>query len=265
MEGLQDLLAVILLGHRYLGSLPPESPFLLPAFVDEVRPYIPDIEVDFVSVEDLLSQADALIATVAEEETDELADDAEALGIDPSHLLLRGTGLGVAVLDGNENADDLEGIAEDALLHEGLSRRNVSLIWAPRGLAPDAFLESLAAFRTVFPSHPDTSGTLKMQQAFLEATGQSHAYGDGLEFLLSRGEAEVQGAGHLRWVEYDDLREVATWLASYQDEIQVVVAREEAASALPQALPLERPGSAHRPALTTYPDGIDTVAFLESL
>jgi len=104
-----------------------------------------------------------------------------------------------------------------------------------------------------------------MQQAFLAAIDAPHAYGEGLEFLLSRGEADVQGPGHLRWVEYEDLDEVAAWLTRHRDELQLVVARPAVAECLPAALPVEPLGEAQRPPLDWRPDGVDTLAFLASL
>ena len=135
----------------------------------------------------------------------------------------------MAVVDGRETEEERDGLTEDALLHDGYGCRNVALIWAPKDLSPDAYLESMAAFRAVFPPHRDTPGALKMQQALLAALHLPHAYGEGLEFLLSNGEADVQGPGHLRWVAYEDLGEVAAWLARHTETIQLVVARSEVA------------------------------------
>jgi len=265
LDGLRDLLAVVLIGHQYLGSLSPESPYLLPAFVDEIKQHAPALPADFADFEEVLAEADALIATGDDEEMETLADEVEELGIDSSQVLLRGTGYAIAVLDGQENADEFEGIAEDTLLHEGRSRRSVALIWAPADLPPDGLLEGLAAFRSVFPPHPDTPGALKMQQAFLQATDQPHAYGEGLEFLLSKGEAVVQGAGHLRWVPYESLEDVSAWLQAYGDAVQFVVAREAVSTQWSPPIDMMRPGEAHRPPLTWDPDGIDTIAFLAGL
>src|SRR5690625_7069703 len=63
----------------------------------------------------------------------------------------------------------------------------------------------MAAFRGVFPAHEKTPGSLKMHQAMLAAVEHPHAYGEGLEFLVSKGPPEVQIPGHVRWSEYDDL------------------------------------------------------------
>jgi len=269
LVGLQDFLAVVLTGHRYVGAVSSKSPLLLPAFVAEVQQEASGLAASFVSVEDVFARAEALIATGTDETRAWAASACQRHGIPSQRCLLRGHRYAVAVVDGRETEEERDGLAEDALLHEGYGCRNVALIWAPKDLPPDAYLESMAAFRAVFPPHPDTPGALKMQQAFLAALDLPHAYGEALDFLLSKGEADVQGPGHLRWVAYEDLGEVAAWLARHTETIQLVVARSEVAERLAEYLaetvPTEPPGRAQRPALDWSPDTLDTVAFLCSL
>lgn len=262
---LQDFLAVALTGHRYRGTVSSRSPYLLPAFVDEVRARVPRLDATFLPADALFEAAEAVIATGSDETRQWAQEQCEAHGIPASRRLLRGHRYAVAVIDGRESEDELEELAEDTLLHEGRGCRNVALIWAPRGLSPDALLDAFAAFRGVFPAHAGTPGTLKMQQAFLEATGQPHAFGENLEFLLSRGEPEVQPPGHVRWVEYDDLADVDAWLTERAEELQLVVARPGLVDRLWADVSIVPPGQAQRPALDWCPDGVDTVAFLAGL
>lgn len=265
LVGLQDFLAVVLTGHQYLGAVSSKSPVLLPAFVAEVQQHTDALAASFASVEDIFAESEGLIATGTDETRAWAAKACQERGIPPERCLLRGHRYAVAVVDGQETEAERDGLAEDALLHEGYGCRNVALIWAPKELAPDAYLESMAAFRGIFPPHPDTPGVLKMQQAFLAALDAPHAYGDGLEFLLSKGEADLQGPGHLRWVEYDDFDDVNAWIDQHTEALQLVVARPQVAGRLTGAAPVESPGMAQRPALAWRPDGIDTVGFLYSL
>lgn len=265
LQGLQDLLAVVLTGHRYIGAVALASPLLLPAFADEVRRHAPELPVEFADADVLFGRAEALIATAIEEAREEIEARCEAHGILPVRRLLRGRRHAVAVIDGQESAEERERLAEDVLLHEGQSSRNVALIWAPQDLNPDPYLDAFAEFRGVFPAHPSTPGRLKMQQAFLEATGVPNAYGEGLEFLLSKGEPDVRSPGHVRWTEYGDLGEVQAWLEAHAAEIEFVAARPALIRHLPSSLPTEPLGEAHRPALGWHPDGRDTVAFLEEV
>lgn len=264
MVALQDFLAVLLAGHRYLGVLSSRCPFLLPAFVQEVRAVFPDLPARFGTLDDVWREAGALLATGSDETMAEIAAACDAHDLSPARRLLRGHRYGVAVLDGRETAQEREGLAEDVWLHEGYGCRNVALVWAPMGTAPDPYLAAFAAFRGVFPAHASTPGALRMQQAFLQALGQPHAWGEGLEFLVSRGEPQVQRPGHLRWVEYTDLAEVRVWLDAHRHAVQVVVARPAVAEHL-RPISVEPLGEAQRPPLDWQPDGIDTLGWLAQL
>ncbi len=265
LADLQDFLAVVLMGHRYYGVVSSKSPHLLRAFAEEVRRHVPALPASFGTVEQMFAEANAVIATGNDETRAWAEAESEAHGIPSERRLLRGHRYAAAILDGQETEDERENLAEDVLLHEGLGCRNVALIWAPRGLSPDPYFEALAHFRSVFPAHPETPGALKMQQAFLEAVDLPHAYGEGMEFLVSRGEPEAKGPGHIRWSEYDDMAVALAWLHAHRDELQLIAVRSALAERLPTDLPVEPLGFAQRPALAWRPDGRDTLAFLEGL
>jgi hypothetical protein len=265
MADLQDVLGVILTGHNLLFAPSGKSPFLTKAFLKEVAESHGDLGLEITSHQEILEHAEALIASGSDETIGEIKTAAEAAGIAGSRLLLRGNRYAVAVLDGLESADEREGLAEDTLLHEGLGCRNVALIWAPTGTAPDSYLESFAHFRSVFPAHPSTPGALRMQQAFLAAVGQPHAQDEDLSFLISKGEPEVQGPAHVRWSEYTDISEVSRWLDEHRNEIQLVVTAERNRKYLPGGFPYGQPGHAQRPPLDWRADGTDMMAFLRRL
>ncbi len=263
--GLQDLLAVLLCGHSYIGVLSRKSPFLLPAFVESIRDEGGMIEAEFTDRDTMWNEAEAVIATGSDAAIAQIRDQAAAGGIPPHWCLFRRNRYGVAVLDGKETEDDLENLALDVLLHEGMGCRNVALIFAPEGQEPDALLQHLAQMRGIFPAHPSTPGRLAMQRAYLEATSQPHAYGDGLEFLLSKGEAEPQIPGHVRWAEYKDFDEVDEIIRGLRSELQCIVAREAVCTMLPEGWNPQLPGTTQRPALDWRPDGTDTINFLCNL
>lgn len=262
--GMQDFLAVSLSGHRYIGSVSSRSPALLPSFVADVCSRTP-LDADFVETEVLFNRAQAVIATGSDETAAWVTTQCEKSGIPTSRRLIRGHRYSVAIIDGAETENELESLAEDALLHEGFGCRNVSLVWAPDGHSPDALLEAFARFRAVFPAHARTPGRLKMQQAFLEAIDAPHAHGEGLEFLMSKGDPDVQAPGHVRWTEYDSIDEVRQWLLQHRSEIQLVVARRALHTRLAPELPIGTLGEAQRPALNWCPDERDVMTFLVEL
>ena len=263
--GLQDWLAVVLTGHVALSVTSSKSPYLLPAFASDVEKHLGARVSEFVSYETFLSRSYAVIASGSDDTIAEVASDLEAHNISEERRLLRGHRFSIALIDGQETEDERMRLAEDVLLHEGLGCRNVVLIWAPEKVSPDAYLEAFAVFRSVFPAHPRTPGALKMKQAFLQATGISHAYADGLEFLVSKGEPEIQEPGHIRWAPYETLEEAIQWINTHSQSIQWFAAsnrmhRKVATDLAPQPF-----GQAQRPNLDWKPDSKDTITFLCSL
>lgn len=249
LDGLAEVLAAVLAGHRVVVLPAPPSPALLPAFLATVRD-MAESESDavrFVTSEPLFAEAEVLIANGSEDALRDVSMQADAAGIPATHRWLRSHGIAVAVIDGTEDAETRSGLAEDLLLHEGVSPRTPAILWAPVGLSPDQLLDTLAGFRELYPAHPDTDGSLRMPVAFLKAAKQPHATGPG--FLLSKGEPDPQGPGHVRWTEYSTLADVTAWLRAHRDEIAFVVATERVGAELESDLPVVPPGDAHRPPL----------------
>jgi hypothetical protein len=264
LAGLQDYLAVQVVGHAFVGTTSSRSPHLLPAFAAEV------VErggpaAEFVPRDALFARAEAIVASGSDQTREAVAALCDEAGIPTHRRLLRGMRFGVAVLDGRESEDDHLALAEDALLHEGQGCRNVAIVWAPEDLAPDDVLEAFAVFRGTFPVHPSTAGSLRMQQAFLKAVDAPHAHADGMAFLVSRGAPEAQPPGHVRWVPYADIGQVAVWIREEAARIQVVAARPEVLAGLPEPWAHCELGSAQRPPLDWRPDGVDTIGFLAGL
>lgn len=264
LAGLQDLVAVLGTGYRYVGRLSRRSSILEAAFLADLGEEHGGLPARLVEETDaLLAGADALVATGTDRTVARMREACEEHGISPERRLLRGHSYAVAVLDGGESEGEREGLAEDALLHEGAGCRNVALIFAPEGLDPDPYLESLGHFRGVFPPHERTEGALEVPRAMLEAVDAPRAWGPGL--LVSRGEPEAQGPAHIRWVPYEELGAVEGWIDDRTETVQLVVARPAVDDRLDLELPVVAPGEAQRPPLGWAPDGVDTARWLAAL
>ena len=85
----------------------------------------------------------------------------------------------------------------------------------------------LLFFRGVYPVHERTPGSLKMKKAFLAAQNVPHAYGEGLEFLVSKGDPNFMEPCHIRWAPYKSLEEVLQWVERKIEEIRFVVVRKK--------------------------------------
>ena len=262
LSGFRAAVAVWALGYPYVGSVPDASPSLLPAFARDLGEK-EGRSIEFAPVEEALTKADVVLAN-PRPEIESLPALCDRHGISDDRRLLRPKTFSVGVVDGHESEDEMERLAEDMLLYEGKGRRRLAVLWAPVEHAPDPYLEAMARFRGLFPAHDDTPGTLQMQQAFLEARDEPHAYADDLQFLVSRGDPAPQKAGHVRWTEYDGLDDVHRWWAAHRDEVYAVVARRHLHDRCPEAWPLRTPGGVHVPPLDD-PEGLRIVSFLEGL
>lgn len=262
--GFRDATAAWGLGFDYVGAVSEASPAILPAFADEVFAGEVRQRIDFAPKETVLETADAVITDADDDNVVSLRERCENHDIPPSRYLVRSPVYSVGMVDGHESEDEMERLAEDMLLYEGKGRRRLAVIWAPREHPPDAYLEAMARYRGLFPAHEDTPGTLQMQQAFLEARDEPHAYADGLEFLVSRGDPLPQRAGHIRWAEYDDKSDVREWLTDQGDDVYAVIARRDLHEQVPDAWTVRTPGGVHIPPLDDV-EGRKTVTFLMDL
>lgn len=248
---LQDLVAVLLAGHRYVGTVSSRSPALLPAFVSDLIDADERVDADLTDWKDALARADRVIASGSDETMDTIRNQVQEEEIDEARCWFRGHRYSVAILSGSESEQDLVDLAEDVLLHEGQGCRNVSIVFAPESMAIDPVLDAFAHFRGMFAAHDRTIGPLKMQQALLKAVDVPHAWAEGHEFLISRGDAEPQGPCHVRWVPYANRSEAESWIRTHLDEVQGVFTN--VAADLPKDW-MEPLGSAQRPALDWAPD-----------
>jgi hypothetical protein len=263
LAGFRQALATWALGHSYVGHLSDESPSLIPAFAEEVAEEGVPLQVQFGEEETVYEAADVLLAQ-PDDSVAAVRNACDEYDIPPERRLIRSPVYSVGVVDGHESEDEMGRLAEDMLLYEGMGRRRLAVLWAPRDHPPDKYLEAMARFRGLFPAHPDTPGTLQMQQAFLEARDESHAYADGLEFLMSRGEPAPQRPGHVRWAEYDYLEEVTTWMDKHEGDLYATIARPHLHDKLPDRYHLRSPGGVHVPPLDDE-EGRETISFLRGV
>ncbi len=263
LAGFAEALAVLLTGNAYIGIVPENSGYLLGGFLSDLMDVHPSLRAAAVAPGEIV-KLDALVSTESVGEGEAGSASAERGRVPEERCFIERCRFSIAVLDGEETEEDLEGLAEDALLYDGRACGSLRIIFAPQDATPDALLESFSAFRAVSPQHPRLGDSLKMQQAFLQAVGQPHAYGEGLAYLVSRGEAEVQSPGHVRWVPYADLNEVQAWLTEHLAEVRTLVAREGLVVPLAESVPRATPGNVHRRPLTEQMQAGGLLTFLLS-
>ncbi len=156
--------------------------------------------------------------------------------------LLRGNRGSVAVLDGSETSGELSALSDDIFAYSGLGCRNVSHLFLPAGYDVARLAEVLGSYGVPSEGYRNN---FTQRRAMLEMQGGEFV--EGAFFVLRQAEGFSEYISEIRYSFGDGGR----WLAEHAEEVQCVVGHEGVAF-----------GCAQRPALTDYPDGIDTMAFL---
>ena len=163
----------------------------------------------------------------------------------------------VAVLNGNENVNNLRLLGNDVFQYFGLGCRNVSKLFVPKGYKFDTFYESIFDFKDVVNNNKYANNYDYNKTVYLMSSNPTLLDND---FLLLKEDASYSSPiGVLFYEYYDDLNLLNQKLKSDKEQIQCVVSNS------PEIKNSVLFGTAQCPQLSDYADGIDTMKFLIGL
>lgn len=233
LVGLFDLLCVIAAGHTCCVKPSSKDRVLMRYIIGLLREIEPAIRIEEYVATD---HYDMAIATGG--------DDANAYFREhfaTTRTLLRGSRHSIAILDGTESREELQGLYTDITSYSGLGCRSVSMLFVPRGYTPK--------FEGAPAHNPKLQRNVQAMRATLTIEGVEHH--DCGAFLMCKGEQFSNSLAVVTLQEYDDIEDVRAWIKDNADGIQCVVSHHDIAF-----------GRAQYPALTDYADGVDTMRFL---
>ena len=233
LVGFFDLLCVVAAGHECHLKPSSKDSVLMRYVVEQLRDIEPNIAIYDYSAD---ATYDMAIATGG--------DDANAYfraHFAGTRTLLRGSRHSVAVLNGNESAEELQALHNDITAYSGLGCRSVSMLFVPRGYVPD--------FKRGEAENVKLRRNIQAMRATLTIEGAE--FWDARAFIMRRGEDFAQSLAVVTLRDYSDIEEVKKWIEENAEHIQCVVSRTD--------IPF---GRAQYPALTDYADGVDTMCFL---
>lgn len=237
LVGFFDLLAVIAAGHKCYVKPSSKDKVLMSYVIELLRDIEPSIEIFDYSAEETYDMA---IATGGDSANKYFREHFSS-----TQTLLRGSRHSVAILDGTESHEELQGLYNDITAYSGLGCRSVSMLFVPRGYVPCM--------------KPHEADNIKLQhniratKALLSING-SKFYDMGA-FLMVHGDRFSESLAHVTLKEYRDIEEVKAWLEDNDEHVQCVVSH----------MAIERSvafGEAQYPTLMDYADGVDTMRFL---
>ena len=252
LVGFHDLLTVFMSGHRAQIKMSDKDPYLLPAVLRALK-LIDERTADYFNIVSRLTDFEAVIATGSNNSARYFK---EYFAKYP-HIIRRNRNA-VAVLSGEESAEELLALGHDIFDYFGLGCRNVSKLYVPESYDFKPLLEALHEYRHLLVNHTKYKNNFDYNYALYVLNRVSH---EANGCILMTENASLQSPiATLHYEYYANVEGVTTELLLKEDEIQLVVTQ------LPlPGLSVYKLGEAQQPGLNDYADGVDTMAFLLSL
>jgi hypothetical protein len=249
LVGFHDVLCVLISGNHALIKASSQDTRL----IKHVLQMLVAIDASFIdqySFVERLEKFDAVIAT-GSNNTSRYFD--YYFGKVPN--IIRKNRNSVAVLTGNETAEQLFELGHDIFDYYGLGCRNVSKLLLPNGYNFNFFFESIEAYQPII-NHHKYNNNYDYNKSIYLVNSDKHL--DNGFLLLKEDERLASPLAVLYFGYYKDLASVENQLQSESDKIQCIVSRAPL-QVKTQVVDL---GMSQQPALWDYADGVDTMAFL---
>jgi hypothetical protein len=164
----------------------------------------------------------------------------------------------VAVLTGEENAEQLHDLGHDIFDYYGLGCRNVSKIFVPDGYNFNFFFESIQDYEQIIHHHKYNNNYDYNKSIYL--VNRNDHFDNGF-LLVKKDEHFTSPLAVLFYSNYANLQSVQETINNESEKIQCVV------SSIPLNVndQVVNFGESQQPKLWDYADGIDTMEFLSGL
>ena len=250
MVGFHDLLCVLLSGHKAIGKLSSQDKVLLPFLIKKLEEIAPEFKGTVCFTEERINDFDAVIATGS----NNTARYFEYYFGKKPHIIRRNRN-SVAVLTGKETPEELFQLGEDIFRYFGLGCRSVSKLFVPEDYDFVAFFEAIYPYHTLLDHQKYVNNYDYNKAVYLMSLFKLLENGF---LLLKEDEKYASPIATLFYERYKDMATLNQRLEADKEEIQCIVSGGN----IPHTI---RFGQSQVPSLTDYADGVDTMAFLNSI
>ena len=238
LVGFHDFLCCFINGHHPVIKLSSKDLWLFPVIIEFLNMRNPAYQIETSA---MLKGLDAYIATGSNNSARYFD---YYFGKYPS--LIRRNRTSIAVLEGNETAEELSGLADDVFLYFGLGCRNVTQIHVPENYDFVPLLSAFGKYRWMadhnkYKNNYDYRLSLAILNKLYYMTNDC--------VLLLENESPFSPISVLHYQFYKEFKAPAL-----DENLQCVIGR--------QWLPF---GKSQEPGLSDYADGADTMKFLHGL
>jgi len=250
LVGFHDFLAVLISGHRIKYKPSAKDTVLL----DHLREKLIEIEPRFgerVELADRLNGSDAMIATGS----NNTARYFEYYFRNVPHII-RKNRASCGIIQGDEPEGEFTKLGTDIFSYYGLGCRNVALLLMPAEFDLPRLMKAFDPFESVCQNHKYVNNYT--YQKSLMMLNQEKFLDNG--FVLLKQDPRLNSAiAVIHYALYKNQQHLLEMVDGHRDNLQVVVSAQ---GWFEDSIPF---GTAQFPAVTDYPDGVDTMAFLTSL
>jgi len=250
LVGFHDFLSVLISGNKVLAKLSSNDKLLLPFLSKYLISVEPEFESKITFTEEKLENFDAVIATGSNNTARYFE---HYFGKYPN--IIRRNRNSVAVLTGNEIAEELENLSEDIFRYFGLGCRNVSKIYIPKDYNFDDFFKAMFTWKEVINDHKYINNYDYNKAVYL----MSNLNLLDNEFMLLKEDINFSSPISVVFYEtYENIDVVKEIIKSEASNIQCVVS----STGIENEIDF---GQTQNPQLWNYADDIDTLEFLLKL
>jgi hypothetical protein len=243
LVGFHDFLSVLITGNNLIAKSSSKDSELLLAITGILCKINPEFKERIEFKESTLANFDAVIAT-GSDNSSRYFD--YYFGKYPN--IIRKNRNSIAILEGNETDEEMDGLGTDIFSYFGLGCRNVSKIYIPEGFDLRKHSKRWDSFHNII-SHSKYSNNYDFNKA-VYIVNKENFHDTG--YLLMKEDNRISSPVSVLYFEYygsqDAVKQVPELL---KEKIQCVVGKHY--------LPF---GQAQCPHLWDYADGIDTIEFL---
>jgi Acyl-CoA reductase (LuxC) len=251
LVGLHDFICGYLLGFDLQLKLSTKDRVLMIYFLEILSQF--DVRLtEKIKVVETLQQLDAVIATGSNNTNRYFEYYFRDI---PS--ILRKNRNSVAILNGQETAEDLVRLGDDIFMFFGLGCRNVSILYVPQDYDLTILFPYFEKYTFLF-QHSKYMNNYDYNRTLLLMNGVPHLAND---FCIIKEDSSIASRiaeVHVNY--YTDLTNLQKELQTAADEIQCIVSTVKL-----NELDVLNFGDSQTPTLADYADKVDTIAFLTAL
>lgn len=245
LVGFHDVLCGLLSGYRLQVKMSSEDKTLLPLLVEVLNDLDPRFS-DLITLNPpRLAQYDAVIGTGSDSTLVHLSSYFK----NKPHLL-RGHRTSIAILEGRETPEALNGLAKDIFQYYGRGCRNVTHLLVPKGYSFDALFAAFYPYREII-QHKKYGNNYEYNRAIYLLSQQSITENGFI--LISESTDLHPPLAMLHYHEYEDMESVHAYIAQHRAHIQCIVG----GSFLPF-------GKVQMPEIHDFADDVNTLSFLKN-